>query len=157
MDASDSLPVVVEYYREFRTAIFLSSLTLGTFLFTMKTFIVQTMKSDVYDNLSYQGHVAYRRSQGHKDTFYGSLRWFSRLIVVAISFAFISALIQITLGYSDSVWLVAVCLTIAALSWVLVAVVLSIVSRNFSILLDRAEDEAIRRHSTEESSAQSTS
>lgn len=146
MDIPESLPTIIEYYREFRTSLFASSLTLGTFLFTMKTFIIQTMKKDVYDDESYQKSIKYRRSTGLKESYYGSLKRFSFLMVAAIALAFVSAFVQISAGHSRSPAVIWFCLVVVSISWILVGWVLYLVARNLNAMLDRAEKTAREKY-----------
>lgn len=143
MQDQTEISQIILYHREFRTALFLSSLTLGTFLFTMKTFIIQTMKKEVYDTIDYQDVIRYRRTQGQDITYYGSLRNFSRLILAAIITAILSALAQITLGYFETEAIAWICMISAGTSWLLVALVLFHVSANLSKMLDYAERVAV--------------
>lgn len=138
---NDALPAVVQWHQEFRTAIFLSSLTLGTFLFTMKTFIIQTMKSQVYDDPAYQEQIRkdYPRER-RGEACYGPLRRFSKLIAASIGLAFLNAALQITVGYLDSEWSAWACIVVFALSWGMVAVVLYLVSRNLQSMINRASE-----------------
>jgi len=142
----ESLPKMVVYHHEFRTALFLSSLTLSTFLFTMKSFIIQTMKSDVYDKDHYQNAIAERNQHGEKKGFYSSLVNFSSFMTLAISMGIFNAFLQITLGYFDSEILVWVCLSSTIISWGIVAWVLYLVSTNMTSMLAIAEDLAVEKY-----------
>lgn len=136
---------IVNYYNEFRTAIFLSSLTLGTFLFTMKSFIVSTMKTQVFDTPSYQDEVTARIASGENDQYYGPLKSFTRLMSWSIWMALGNALVQLILGVSDNAILVVVCASTTLLSWALVVIVLRKVSANLINMIDRAEKVAVER------------
>ena len=72
---------IVKYHEEFRTVLFLSSLTLGTFLFTMKAFIIQTIKKEIYDHKKYHERVLNKAQLEKKPpVYYKELRLLSRLI-----------------------------------------------------------------------------
>lgn len=145
------LPEIVQYYQDFKAAIFTSSLTLGTFLFTMKTFIVQTMKKEIYDNPEYQKDILARIREGMKDEkVYGQLKNFKRLIFWTIIIAFINALLQLTLGYFETVTVTVICFTMTGISWVLAIVALILVSVNLSRMIDISETIVQNKNGKEE-------
>ena len=133
---------LIKYHEEFRTALFVSGFTIGSFLFSMKTFILKTMRDDYYDNEEYQRKIRQRRNLGQEIGFYTPLKNFSRLLMSAIVLSFISALSQISIGYISDYRAVAFCLFIAIFSWVLVAVAIYYVGSNWSQALDLAETTA---------------
>jgi hypothetical protein len=130
---------LVEYYLTFRSAIFTSSLTLGTFLFTMKTFIIINMKKEVYDKSTYRSMVQDRVRAGKKETLYGALKRLKRVLFWAILLAIGNALIQITIGYLSYRWAAIVCFSTTALSWAVVTSSLLLVSNNISDMLEFGE------------------
>jgi hypothetical protein len=138
-----ALPAIVQYYQEFKAAIFASSLTLGTFLFTMKTFIIQTMKREVYDRDIYQEKIAARRAEGKlKEAFYGQLINFKRLLFWTIVFAFINALLQLCLGYYKTKLCAIICFSSTGTSWILTIIALVLVSKNLSKMILISENMA---------------
>ena len=138
-----SLDSLVAYHQEFRTALFVSGFTIGSFLFSMKTFILKTMRDDYYDNPEYQRKIAQRRSLGQEVKYYGPLKNFSRLFMSAVVLSFLSALSQISFGYVGDYRYVGFCLMLAFASWVLVAIAIYYVGINWSKALDLAEDKAV--------------
>ena len=86
------------YYQDLRSAFITSSVTMGTFLFTMKSFVIQTMKRDLYDKPEYQAVIAQRRREGKKnDSYYGQLNRLRSLMLWAIVVAFFK-------GIRNPVW-----------------------------------------------------
>ena len=135
---------IVIYHSEFRTALFISGFTIGSFLFSMKTFILKTMKDDYYDNNDYQRKIRQRRKLGQEVGFYTPLKNFSKLLMSSIVLSFLSALSQISVGYSSDYRAVLFCLLIAVASWVLVGIAIYYVGVNWSKALDLAEETAKR-------------
>lgn len=134
---------IVAYHQEFRTALFTSSLTLGTFLFTMKTFIIQTIKKEIYDHKSYKSKVENIAAlAGKTPQYYKQLKRLSRLIFFAITFALFNALIQITLGYVGLPLSAYICLISSFISWFVFLLVLLQVGNNMSDMLDFAEEDS---------------
>lgn len=137
---------IVAYHQEFRTALFISGFTMGSFLFSMKSVIIKTMKEDYYDLSQYQDAVKQRRGKGQKIGYYSQLKNFSNWLVLSIVFSFLSALSQISIGYSNNTYLISICLFLAVLSWLFVAISIFLVSRNWSMALDMAESKAIEKN-----------
>ncbi len=136
---------IVDYYQEFRTALFISGFTLGAFLFSMKSVIMKTMKEDYYDRDEYQSNIKQRRSIGQNIGYYSQLKNFSKLLIAAICISFLSALSQITLGYIEIKAVIYFCLSLAVVSWLLVGVAIYYVSVNWAKALDMAEEIAIKK------------
>jgi len=133
---------LVAYHKEFRTSLFVSGITIGSFLFSMKTFILKTMRDDFYDNQEYQSRVRERRGLGQMIGFYDPLKNLSRLLLASIVMSFISAISQISIGYLSCPLTVILCLLLALISWAFVASSIYFVSKNWSAALDLAETKA---------------
>lgn len=133
---------LVVYHKEFRTALFVSGFTIGSFLFSMKTFILKTMRDDFYDNEDYQIKIRQRRNLGQDVGFYDPLRNLSKLLLASIALSFFSALSQISIGYLSNHIAVILCLSLALLSWIFVGTSIYYVGENWSRALELAEDRA---------------
>jgi hypothetical protein len=134
---------IVEYHSAFRTALFLSSLTLGTFLFTMKSFIIQTIKKEIYDHKRHKELARnFASDSGEKPVYYKGLRNLSRLIFWSISIALLNALFQISIGYIDHPAASIFCLATSVISWSILAFVLYQVGGNMTDMIDYAEKDA---------------
>jgi hypothetical protein len=118
----------------------MSSLTLGTFLFTMKTFIIQTIKKEIYDQEMYKEIVANRAELGKKPpVYYAPLKKLSTLIFLAILTALLNSFLQITIGYMDHKITAWICLIFSGVSWMIVTVVLFQVGGNMQDMINFAE------------------
>lgn len=132
---------LIDYYSEIRTALFLSSMTLGTFIFTMKSFIVQVMKKEIYDKKEYQDSIKQIQETGKNVSCYKPLRNLSRILTQTIVLSFIAAGLHISLGVLDRDWTAQLCIGITLVSWVLVATSIFLVSRNLRKMIDISEGE----------------
>ena len=130
---------LIKYHEEFRTALFLSGFTLGTFLFSMKSTILATMKKEYYDQDAYKKDIDQRIKLGQNIGYYQQLKNLSRFIFLAILLSFISAISQITIGYLSTCWSSSICLTLAFASWIVVGVCVWVVSSNFQKAFDMDE------------------
>lgn len=142
----DDCNFLVEYHKEFRTALFISGFTIGSFLFSMKSVIVKTMKEEYYDLDEYQDAIRQRREVGQTIGYYTQLKNFSFLLTLSITMSFLSAFSQISLGYSENYLLVSACLVLAMISFILVGISLFLVTRNWSKALDMAESRALKKN-----------
>ena len=133
---------IVLYHEEFRVALFVSGFTIGSFLFSMKSVIVKTMKEEFYEQKEYQDNITQRIYHGQKIGYYTQLKNFSLLISLSIGVSILSAVFQVTIGYTSNPYLVMICLFSSFLSWVLVSLSVYWSSRNWSILLDNSEKKA---------------
>lgn len=132
---------LVDYYSEIRTALFLSSMTLGTFIFTMKSFIVQVMKKEIYDKKEYQNSVKQIKETGKSVSCYRPLRNLSRILTETIVLSFIAAGLHISLGVLNQDWTAQLCIAVTLVSWVLVATSIFLVSRNLRKMIDISEEQ----------------
>jgi hypothetical protein len=114
----------IEYYANIRVALFISGFTLGSFLFSMKSLIVSTMKSACYDSDRHKESVRQRRALGDPIGYYSSLRRFSILLTISIAVSILSSIVQITVGFVENELVVLFCLFSAIISWALLAIVL---------------------------------
>ena len=142
----ESCHFLIEYHQEFRSALFISGFTIGSFLFSMKSVIVKTMKEEYYDLEEYQDAINQRISVGQNIGYYTHLKNFSFLLTSSIIMSFLSALSQISLGYVESCFSIIACLTIAFVSFSLVAISIFLVAKNWSKALDMAESRAINKN-----------
>jgi hypothetical protein len=133
---------IVAYHHEFRTALFLSSLTLATFLFTMKTFIIQIIKKEVYDHARHQ-RMADNFADDKKTSpqYYKGLKSLASLIFWAIVCAVLNASFQCTVGYVDHYAAAIFCILTSVVSWALFAFVLNAVAGNLQYMIDFAEED----------------
>lgn len=132
---------LAEYYEEIRTALFLSGMTLGTFIFTMKSFMIQIMKKEVYDKKSYQEKIKQFKSTGKDIECYKPLKQLSRSLLAAITLSFLSASLHITIGLSDNTSMIALCLGITVISWISVGTAITLVSLNLRKMINISEEE----------------
>ena len=130
---------IVDYHEEVRTALFLSSVTLGTFIFTMKSFIIQTMKKEVYDNELYIKEKLPLKDLGEIKGVYEQLQFLASLLKWAIWLSFLSALMHITIGFFGETWSSIACILATAISWIIVAISIYFVSENLRLMIQYSE------------------
>lgn len=132
---------LIEYYGEnLRGNLFTGFLTVGGFLFSLKTFIIINMKENVYDHRKYKERVEEQRELNRSITFYGPLKRLSHLLFVSVLASIVSAVLQLTLGLIDHWVAVLVCLWSSVFSVLLLTDSLFIIKNNLDQWFEFLED-----------------
>lgn len=126
---------IINYYASVKGYLFVTSITVGAFLFTMKTFIIQTMKKEVYDTSAYGEEYTSAKITNKKLTRYKQLNRLRLFLFLAVAFTLGSGLIQLVLGFFVNIYTVLVCFFIAFVSWVMVFIALILVNNNLKYML----------------------
>ncbi|MDP2127229.1 MAG: hypothetical protein Q8K97_07605 [Pseudohongiella sp.] len=125
---------IVELYRGgIRDSLFAGFLTVGGFLLSMKTFILISMKRQVYDSKEYVDQINERRSLNKSLTHYGPLERLGNFLFYSVLFALIAAACQLTFGLSENPLSIAVALVFAMNALILMLVSLVIIKQNMSM------------------------
>lgn len=139
MTFGDFTQWVVCYHVDTRNALFISGFTLGTFLFSMKSVIIKTLKEEIYDKVEYHEDIDSLKSHKYEIAYYGSLTSFSNLLFHAIALSFASAISQFTLGFIEHWFTSILCLLIAVASWVVLGFALFQVRAKWNDVFTHAE------------------
>ncbi|EGR3375921.1 TPA: hypothetical protein I7203_16255 [Vibrio vulnificus] len=142
MISAEIASVILDYHSKWSVGIFTSSLTLASFLFTMKSFVIQTVKDKIYDSPSYKDKVKQRRESGSDVEYYGGLKRLSFLLKWTILAALINSMLQLCLSPFENVWLAIICLLASVFTGILFFSVVWIVSENMRDLIEQAEQKA---------------
>lgn len=137
--AIETIPAIVVYHSKWSVALFTSSIMLASFLFTMKAFIIQTVKTQIYDSEEHIEKVRQRINSGAKTQFYGGLKRLALLLKWTIILAITNAFSQLTLSGFDSVMLSIFCLVLSGVTATLFLIVVWIVSQNISDMISDSE------------------
>lgn len=139
-------PFLLSYGERLRSDVFNGSLTLAGFLLSVATFIVTSMKNDVYDKPDYlRRHVVQRELHGTTGPVYAPLAKLTRTMVAAVFACLVTGVLHATVVYQPNVYAVAVCCGAAAGSLALVLFAVFAAYVNFKDSLEFAEAEAQRR------------
>lgn len=133
---------ILDYHNSYRDVFFLSSITLGTFLLSMKTFIIQTMKKEIYDQEWYIEHIKKRQKEGDNRGVYAPLKNLTNVLLFSILSAFLNAAIQASIGYICHPWAAIICITTTIFAWLLVLAATILVSNNLRLMLSISEKNA---------------
>lgn len=131
------------YADNLRGNLFGGFLTVATFLFAVKTFLIVTLHKDVYSNPSYQRFRAQVQREGiSKDSPIAPLRRLSMRLFWSTVLAFLAAATQMTVGLYPSSITASICCSIAAISLIDLLCVLLIQRGVIHDWLDAIEREA---------------
>lgn len=93
------LNAIPDYYaRNMRGSLFTGFLTVGSFLLSLKAFIVVKLKENIFDSEGYKDKLKDRRKLNPTLTLYGPLKRLSLLIFLSIASAISAAISQLTVG-----------------------------------------------------------
>ena len=123
-----------------RGNLFAGFLTVGGFLFSLKTFIVIKMKENVYDHEKYQERVAEQQQLNGNISFYGPLRRLSDLLFISVLASICCAVLQLTVGLIDHWFTVLLCIWSAIFASALLIWSLFIIKSNLNDWFEFLED-----------------
>ena len=106
VDASKWIEI---YNTQARVPMFTGFLTLGSFLLTLQTAIIQRLK-EAYDTAEYSRKVAQMREKDKEVKHYGSLERVGIALSSNVILALSTSLLQMTLGFVRTTWSTAVCI-----------------------------------------------
>jgi len=133
---------VIEYHDKWSVALFSTSITLASFIFTMKSFVIQTVKENVYDTEQHKSLVKKRRFSGASTDYYGGLRRLSNLLKWTITLAIFNSVCQLILSIFSNVYVSLFCIVISLLLAILFWYVVYFVSLNITEMINLAEKKA---------------
>lgn len=141
LDYLKTIELLKLYPEKLQTPLFSGFLTLGSFLLSLKTFILLRLKQDVYDSPHYAQHIRESRAFEPDLPYYGGLRQLSELLVASVICALTTSVFQLTLGFWRRVYPMAVCAGMAAFTLVLVFFCWWQIKENLKLWLAHAEKE----------------
>lgn len=130
------------YYSDnLRNNLFTGLLTMGTFLFAVKTFIVVKLKEDVFDTDFYHERVKRHRKHNPKKVipYFAPLRRLTNLLFYAAIGSLLSAILQLTLGLVSSGWAALLCVFSAVVAVALLIASMMMVKRNLDVWIEEVE------------------
>jgi len=122
---------LIEFYGEnLRGSLFVGFLTIGGFLFSLKTFIIIKMKESVYDHKYYKERVEEQRKLNKGISYYGPLKRLSQMLFASVLVSIITAVLQFTIGLIHNQFAVLVCIWASSFSVTLLVFSLLAIKNN---------------------------
>lgn len=128
------------YDKKIRSILFSGLLTVGSFLLSLKVFIVVKFKENIFDSESYKEKLAERRRINPDLTHYGPVRNLSKVLFISISASLLASASQVTIGLISEWWALLICVGLAAFAGVMLLQVLFLIRSILKDWLDHMED-----------------
>lgn len=125
-----------------RLSLFSGFLTISGFLFAAHTFVIVTLKKEVYDTNWYQKRVLKHRALNAKLSFYGPLKRLSAFILRCLIASLVSAFMQMTIGLYRANWSALVCILAAIVAFVFLVSSVLIIRSNLNLWFNEIEQQA---------------
>ena len=129
------------YTTELRNNLFAAFLTLGGFLYSLKTLIIIKMKENVYDHEKYLKKIERKRRNNSEITHYGALRRLSDLLYYTVFFSLCTSLLQFTLGLYEHWFTALICSYSALVCICMFAFSLMVIKQNLNYWFEFLEEE----------------
>lgn len=124
------------YDKELRSDFFIAFISVGTFLLSLKTFIVITMKKELFDTASYEKlHGNMSRLDPNVGPRYKPLRDLNDCLFWSILTSMITAVAQTSVGFVSSFWVSFFCIWLAVVSCLYLLYSLLLVKRNLDHII----------------------
>jgi len=109
-------PQIIDLYQKnARTPIFSACITLGSFLLTLKTAILQRLKEGFDCPQHEEAYLSYVRDHGDSP-YYASLNNMSVALSSCVAVSLVSAIAQMSFGFSEQFWAFAICAAFPSLN-----------------------------------------
>lgn len=135
----DSARAIQFYDEKIRSILFSGLLTVGSFLLSLKVFIVVKFKENVFDSESYKNKLAERRKINPNLSHYGPVRNLSKVLFIAITSSLCASASQVTIGLIPEWWALLICVGLAAFAGVMLLQVLLLIRTILKDWLDHME------------------
>ena len=133
----------VDYYQKhLRGNLFAGFLSLGGFLFSLKTFIVIKLKENVYDCDGYRKVFSDMKKINGDMKLYTPLENVSNFLFYAVLFSIIAAILQLTLGLLNNFWAVVVSIGSAIMAILVLLIALFMIKTSLNDYFKFINDEA---------------
>lgn len=128
------------YSTKLQIPLFAGFLTLGSFLLTLKTFVIVKLKESLYDTDFYRERVRKLRQLDPQLSMYGPLNRLATFLIYAVIVSLGTATAQLTIGFLPSRIAVAACLSAASTTLFVVAYAWLLIKRNLADLFKMWEE-----------------
>lgn len=136
------LNAIPDYYaKNMRGSLFTGFLTVGSFLLSLKAFIVVKLKENIFDSDGYKDKLKDRRKLNPSLTLYGPLKRLSLLIFLSIASAISASISQLTIGLIERWEATFFCVFVSIFAIGMLISTLLLIKSTLDEWLDYLEDE----------------
>jgi hypothetical protein len=137
--AAGEWPEMIEaYQKSARASVFTAFVTLGSFLLTMKTNMLQRLK-EAFDSPHHEAVYRQHRAANSGAKYYAGLGRMSRALAACVPMALVSSALQMTLGWCANRWLFALCVAAPTITLCFVLYLWFEISQAHRMWLDKIE------------------
>ncbi|WP_027147719.1 hypothetical protein [Methylobacter tundripaludum] len=137
-----NLGMVPDYYaKNIRGSLFTGFLTVGSFLLSLKAFIVVKLKENIFDSDIYKKKLQERRKLNPDLTLYGPVKRLSLLLFVTISSAITASVSQLSVGLLQCWQATFFCIFVSVFAISMLVSCLLLIKSTLDEWLDYLEDE----------------
>lgn len=137
---SKDISLATIYFGEkIRPSLFTGLLTVGTFLLSLKVFIVVKFKETVFDSKEYKERLAALRKVDSSIQHYAQVRNLSAVLFLSIASAIIASACQLTVGLIEKPVAMLFCIAMAAFACAMLLQTLLLIRRILEEWLDHME------------------
>lgn len=140
--SANSTEAVEFYGRNLRASLFTGLLTVGSFLLSLKVFIVVKFKETVFDTPAYRDRFKERRKIDPSLQHYAQVRNLSRVLFAAIASALFASVSQVTVGLVAHVAALTFCVFAASFAAAMLLQTLLLIRVIIAEWLDQTEEKA---------------
>jgi len=140
------------YFSKFQVAMFAGFLTLGSFLLTLKTFVVVQFKTQLFEQEPYRQVFTDSKTQKNyvQGDYYQPLADMAKLLLLAVIASLGTSFTQITIGFIHSNLISAFCMALGIATLLIVGFSWWVVRRNTLMMIRHWEVEAMKKVSLRE-------
>lgn len=136
------LEAVPDFYaKNIRGSLFAGFLTVGSFLLSLKTFIIVKLKENIFDSEAYRKNLEKQRKLDKNISLYGPLKRLSRIIFFSISSAIFASIIQLSIGLIQHWTATFLCIFFSVFAIGMLTATLLLIRKILDRWLDDLEDE----------------
>lgn len=128
------------YAKNMRGSLFTGFLTVGSFLLSLKAFIVVKLKENIFDSAGYKEKLKERRKLNPDLTLYGPLKRLSLLIFLSISSAIVASVSQLSVGLVEHWAATSFCIFVSVFAVGMLISTLLLIKSTLDEWLDYLED-----------------
>lgn len=135
------MKIISLYADNFREILFSAFLTLSCFIFTLETFIIVTIKENVYDNKKYIKNFSDMKKLNPELKRYSPLINLKDFLYYTIIYSFVAAIIQLIFGSFNNWYAIVICIWSSTVALLTFAYALYISNDNLKKWFEYIEDD----------------
>lgn len=138
--ANQYASIITTYQDKARTPLFSAFVTVGSFLLTLKTTVLQRLKDGFDSQAHKQAYESYQR-KGGKESYYSSLCNMSTAIACCVFSSLLTSAVQMTLGFISDPWAFGLCVAAPSVSLFQILILWFEITKAHQLWLQKIEED----------------